>query len=59
MSPWLVLIPVGVFGGFLAFVWHRLAVAPRWGRPRRVRSVVALVLLVLTALAATGYVLLA
>ena len=28
MSAWLLLVPVGVLAGFLAFVWHRLAVAP-------------------------------
>ena len=54
MSPWLVLVPIGVLGGFLAFVWQRLAVAPRW-RQRWVRYAVALALLVLTALALAGF----
>ena len=54
MSPWLVLVPIGVLVGFLAFVWHRLAVAPRW-RPRWVRYAVALALVVLTALALAGF----
>ena len=54
MSPWLVLVPVGVLAGFLAFVWQRLAVAPAW-RPRWVRYAVALVLLALTALALAGF----
>ncbi|HYN67630.1 MAG TPA: metallophosphoesterase, partial [Ornithinibacter sp.] len=54
MSPWLVLVPIGVLGGFLAFVWQRLAVAPGW-RPRWVRYAVALVLLALTALALAGF----
>ena len=48
MSSWLILIPLGVFGGFIAFVWHRLAIAPGW-RPRWVRYAVAAVLVVLTA----------
>ena len=30
MSPWLLLVPIGVLAGFLAFVWQRLAVAPGW-----------------------------
>jgi uncharacterized protein len=54
MSPWLVLVPIGVLAGFLAFVWQRLAVAPGWG-PRWVRYAVALVLLALTALALAGF----
>lgn len=54
MSPWLFLIPLGVFGGFIAFVWHRLAVAPGW-RPRWVRYAVAAVLVVLTAFAFAGF----
>jgi uncharacterized protein len=54
MSPWLVLVPLGVLAGFLAFVWQRLAVAPAW-RPRWVRYAVALVLLALTALALAGF----
>ena len=54
MSPWLVLVPIGVLVGFLAFVWHRLAVAPGW-RPRWVRYAVALALVVLTALALAGF----
>ena len=54
MSAWLLLVPVGVLAGFLAFVWHRLAVAPGWG-PRWVRWAVALVLVALTALALAGF----
>ena len=54
MSPWLLLVPAGALAGFLAFVWHRLAVAPGW-RPRWVRWAVAAVLLVLTALALAGF----
>jgi len=54
MSPWLVLVPIGVLAGFLYFVWQRLAVAPAW-RQRWVRYVVALVLIVLTALALAGF----
>jgi predicted MPP superfamily phosphohydrolase len=54
MSPWLILVPIGVLGGFLAFVWHRLAVAPGW-HPRWVRYAVAVVLVVLTALALAGF----
>mgnify|MGYP006342871953 CR=1 FL=1 len=54
MSPWLILIPLGVFGGFIAFVWHRLAVAPGW-RPRWVRYAVGVVLVVLTAFAFAGF----
>ena len=54
MSPWLVLVPIGVFGGFIVFVWHRLAVAPRWPQ-RWVRYAVALVLLLLTALVFAGF----
>ena len=54
MSPWLVLVPIGVFGGFLVFVWHRLAVAPRWSS-RWVRYAVAIALVVLTALAFAGF----
>jgi predicted MPP superfamily phosphohydrolase len=54
MSPWLFLIPLGVFGGFIAFVWHRLAVAPGWC-PRWVRYAVAGVLVVLTAFAFAGF----
>ncbi|MBM6404663.1 metallophosphoesterase [Phycicoccus sp. CSK15P-2] len=42
------LVPIGVFLGFLAFVWHRLAVAPRWGR-RWVPWLVAVVLAALFA----------
>lgn len=54
MSSWLILIPLGVFGGFIAFVWHRLAIAPGW-RPRWVRYAVAAVLVVLTAFAFAGF----
>ncbi|NHA69318.1 metallophosphoesterase [Phycicoccus flavus] len=42
------LAPIGVSVLLLAFVWHRLAVAPRWGR-RWVPWVVALVLAALLA----------
>ena len=54
MSAWFLLVPLVVLGGFLAFVWHRLAVAPRW-RARWPRWVVALVLVVLTAFALAGF----
>ena len=54
MSPWLILIPLGVFGGFIAFVWHRLAIAPGW-RPRWARYAVAAALVVLTAFAFAGF----
>jgi len=54
MTPWLVLVPIGVLVGFLAFVWQRLAVAPGW-RPRWVRYAVALVLVALTALTLAGF----
>ena len=54
MSPWLVLVPIGVLVGFLYFVWQRLAVAPAWGQ-RWIRFAVALVLLVLTAFALAGF----
>jgi predicted MPP superfamily phosphohydrolase len=51
---WWLLVPVAVFGGFVAFVWHRLAVAPHWGR-RWVPWVVGLVLLVLVAFVLEGF----
>ena len=54
MSAWFLLVPLAVLAGFLAFVWHRLAVAPGW-RPRWVRWVVAAVLVALTALALAGF----
>jgi predicted MPP superfamily phosphohydrolase len=54
MSSWLILIPLGVFGGFIAFVWHRLAIAPGWRR-RWVRYAVAAVLVVLTVFAFAGF----
>ena len=54
MSAWFLLVPLAVFGGFLAFVWHRLAVAPGW-RPRWVRWAVGLALVALTALAFAGF----
>lgn len=54
MSAWFLLVPLAVLGGFLAFVWHRLAVAPGW-RPRWVRWAVAVVLAALTALALAGF----
>ncbi|HEX6916613.1 MAG TPA: metallophosphoesterase [Phycicoccus sp.] len=49
-----VLVAVAVLVGFLAFVWHRLAVAPQWGR-RWVPWVVAGVLAVLTAFLLEGF----
>lgn len=54
MSAWFLLVPLAVLGGLLAFVWHRLAVAPGW-RPRWVRWVVAVALLGLMALALAGF----
>ncbi len=48
------LVALGVFGGFLVWVWHRLAIAPRWER-RWVPWVVAIVLVVLTAFAFEGF----
>ena len=54
MSPWFVLVPIGVLLGFVTFLWHRLAVAPRWGR-RWVPYAVGLVLLALTALVLAGF----
>jgi uncharacterized protein len=49
-----VVVALAVFGGFLVFVWHRLAIAPRWGR-RWVPWTVALVLAVLTAFVFEGF----
>jgi predicted MPP superfamily phosphohydrolase len=43
-----------VFGGFLVLVWHRLAIAPHWGR-RWVPWVVGAVLVVLTAFLFEGF----
>ena len=54
MSAWFLLVPLAVLVGLLAFVWHRLAVAPGW-RPRWVRWAVAVALGVLTALALAGF----
>ncbi|MGL5850304.1 MAG: metallophosphoesterase [Phycicoccus sp.] len=54
MSTLLFLIPTAVLGGFLAFVWHRLAVAPGWGT-RGVRAGVAVVLAVLLVAALAGF----
>ncbi|HMM95700.1 metallophosphoesterase [Phycicoccus sp.] len=48
MSALAALVPIGVFATFLVFVWHRLAVAPRWGR-RWVPWLVAVVLAALFA----------
>lgn len=45
---------MAVFVGFLVFVWHRLAVAPRWGH-RWVPWVVGVVLAVLTAFVFEGF----
>ena len=49
----IVVVPFLVLGVFLATLWHRLAVAPRWPWP--VRVAVALVLLALTALMLAGF----
>lgn len=54
MSAWAALVPIAVIGGFLAFVWHRLAVAPRWGH-RWVEWVVAIALTGLLALTLAGF----
>lgn len=54
MSALLFLIPIGIFGGFLAFVWHRLTVAPGWAS-RWVRPLVAVALLALTAGTFAGF----
>lgn len=54
MSPWFLLVPFAVLGGFLLFLWHRIALAPRWGR-RWVPWVVAVVLLGLTATVFEGF----
>ena len=54
MSAWLLLVPLAVLAGFLAFVWHRLAVAPGW-RPRWLRWALAFVLVGLMALALAGF----
>jgi predicted MPP superfamily phosphohydrolase len=48
------LVALAVFGTFLVLVWHRLAIAPRWGR-RWVPWTVALVLVVLTAAMLEGF----
>ncbi|WP_392542493.1 metallophosphoesterase [Oryzobacter telluris] len=53
MSGWLLLVPAAVLVGFLAFLWHRLAVAPQW--PRWVRWVVALLLAGLGALVLASF----
>ena len=47
-------VALTVFGAFLVFVWHRLAVAPRWGR-RWVPWTVAAVLVLLTAFMLEGF----
>ena len=49
-----ILVVVALLIGLLAFVWYRLAVAPRWGR-RWVPWVVAAALAVLTAFALEGF----
>ncbi|MGG5257413.1 metallophosphoesterase [Phycicoccus avicenniae] len=54
MSALAALVPIGVFAGFLVFVWHRLAVAPRWGR-RWVPWVLAVVLIALLAAVLEGF----
>ena len=48
------IVALALFGGFLVLVWHRLAIAPHWGR-RWVPWVVALVLAVLTAMMFEGF----
>ena len=52
MSVLAVVAPLAVTAGFVLFLWHRLAVAPRWPVP--VRVVVALVLVGLAALVPVG-----
>ncbi|MGL4175933.1 MAG: metallophosphoesterase, partial [Dermatophilaceae bacterium] len=54
MSRWLFLIPTAILGGFLAFVWHRLVVAPGWSS-RWLRWTVAVALGVLLAAALAGF----
>ncbi|MBM6400327.1 metallophosphoesterase [Phycicoccus sonneratiae] len=54
MSALAALVPIGVFALFLLFVWHRLAVAPRWGR-RWVPWTLAVLLLALLAAALEGF----
>jgi uncharacterized protein len=54
MSALAALVPIGVFALFLVVVWHRLAVAPRWGR-RWVPWVVALALVALFAALLEGF----
>ncbi len=44
----------GVLAGFLGFVWHRLAIAPRWER-RWVPWVVGIVLVALAAMMLEGF----
>ncbi len=53
MSAWFVLVLYAVLAGFLAFLWHRLAVAPQW--PTWVRWVVALLLVGLAALVLASF----
>ncbi len=47
-------VALTVFGAFLVFVWHRLAIAPRWGR-RWVPWTVAAGLVLLTAFMLEGF----
>lgn len=54
MSALAALVPIGVFALFLLFVWHRLAVAPRWGR-RWVPWALAVLLLALLAAVLEGF----
>ncbi|MGL4745178.1 MAG: metallophosphoesterase [Dermatophilaceae bacterium] len=54
MSPWLVLVPVTIIGGFLVFVWHRLAIAPGWSA-RWFRWALAIVLALLLAAVLAGF----
>ncbi|MGL5865994.1 MAG: metallophosphoesterase [Dermatophilaceae bacterium] len=54
MSAWFVLVPVAILGGFLAFVWHRLTIAPGW-RSRWLRWSLAIALVALLAAALAGF----
>jgi uncharacterized protein len=53
VNSWLILIPIAVVGGFVAFVWHRLVVAPGW-RARWPRWVLGVAFVVLFAAALAG-----
>ena len=54
MSVVAALVVIGVFGSFLLVVWHRVAVAPRWGS-RWVPAGVGLLLLALLAAVLEGF----